>query len=508
MCVKGCDEGYGVVRTRYVRYVGIFALLASMLVAASPAAAVPIGDQWFQRTWEREDRPIIENLVTRSWLWGPEAYSDVLWEDFADSPGGKRKVQYFDKSRMEITDPLNGEPNWSWPDPRWYVTNGLLPLEMISGMVQVGLNEFESKSPAQVPVAGDPNDADGPYYSTFTNLRGAAPLAVGSTVTQRITRAGAVSNDPSTQGYGVTIARVENATNHSVASVFETFIQTQGLVYNWVDRQLATETVSGVYAVGYPITEPYWARVQVGGTVKDVLVQCFERRCLTYTPDNSPEWRVEMGNVGQHYYRWRYDTTSNPPVEGHVFYSSSMSDWSTWNTGDETAYWTGSAWQVTLAPDRLLFAPPPFYIPAGPGISAAADVRIVPPAPQTRAIIACVAVRHYPGAQASSLGVLYELCLDSNGYFSAWEEDFRGTGNRYRLLMEHTRLENRNASADWHRLKIIAKGDTLWFVVNDQLLGTATHNGLTPDEGDVIIANEGTTAGTVQYRNFEMRVVT
>ena len=44
----------------------------------------------------------------------------------------------------------------------------------------------------------------------------------------------------------------------------------------------------------------------VGGVEHDVLIQCFERRCLTYTPDNVTEWQVEMGNVGQHYYRWRY----------------------------------------------------------------------------------------------------------------------------------------------------------------------------------------------------------
>jgi hypothetical protein len=37
-----------------------------------------------------------------------------------------------------------------------------------------------------------------------------------------------------------------------------------------------------------------------------VLVQCFERRCLTFTPDNSPESQVEAGNIGQHYYLWRY----------------------------------------------------------------------------------------------------------------------------------------------------------------------------------------------------------
>jgi uncharacterized protein YkwD len=40
------------------------------------------------------------------------------------------------------------------------------------------------------------------------------------------------------------------------------------------------------------------------------LFQVFERRVLTYNPANSPGFRVEMGNVGQHYYRWRYE---NPP---------------------------------------------------------------------------------------------------------------------------------------------------------------------------------------------------
>jgi hypothetical protein len=60
------------------------------------------------------------------------------------------------------------------------------------------------------------------------------------------------------------------------------------------------------YATGYPVTEAYWASVEVGGTPTDVLIQCFERRCLTYTPDNPAGWQVEAGNVGQHYYRWRY----------------------------------------------------------------------------------------------------------------------------------------------------------------------------------------------------------
>ncbi len=58
-------------------------------------------------------------------------------------------------------------------------------------------------------------------------------------------------------------------------------------------------------ATGYPITEPYWTRTVVGGVEKDVLVQLFERRVLTYTPFNAAAYQVKIGNVGLQYYQWR-----------------------------------------------------------------------------------------------------------------------------------------------------------------------------------------------------------
>ena len=39
---------------------------------------------------------------------------------------------------------------------------------------------------------------------------------------------------------------------------------------------------------------------------RPILFQVFERRVLTYNPANDPAFRVEMGNVGQHYQQWRY----------------------------------------------------------------------------------------------------------------------------------------------------------------------------------------------------------
>ena len=60
------------------------------------------------------------------------------------------------------------------------------------------------------------------------------------------------------------------------------------------------------FATGFPITEAYWVTVKVAGAPRDVLVQCFERRCLTYTPGNPEGWQVEAGNVGRHYFAWRF----------------------------------------------------------------------------------------------------------------------------------------------------------------------------------------------------------
>ena len=46
--------------------------------------------------------------------------------------------------------------------------------------------------------------------------------------------------------------------------------------------------------------------MKIAGKQEDVLIQLFERRVLTYQPDAAPEWRVQMGNIGAHYYDWRY----------------------------------------------------------------------------------------------------------------------------------------------------------------------------------------------------------
>jgi uncharacterized lipoprotein YddW (UPF0748 family) len=256
---------------------------ASEWTAAGPDSA-------FGTLWNRTDQPVAQGRTSRSWTWGPKSYATGT-ERYAESPSGKRLVQYWDKSRMEITNP-NGDRN-----QLWFVTNGLLTKELISGKAQVGHSAFVTRAPAMVPVAGDPDDPNSPTYASFVqraSLDGdrRAASAVGATVVQTINRDGSLGFDQHLARYGVRNTVYNNELGHNIPNVFADYFKTMPI--DWV------------FALGYPIAEPYWARVKVGGQVKDVLIQVYERRVLTYTPDNAPQYRVEMGNVGQHYWRWRY----------------------------------------------------------------------------------------------------------------------------------------------------------------------------------------------------------
>ena len=256
-------------------------------------------DTSFQREWMRSDRPVAEQRAARSWLWGPGGLV-TRSESYAQLAGGMRQVQYFDKGRMEMNNPA-GDRN-----SRWFVTSGLLVKELISGRMQVGDNEFVQRSPADVPIAGDANDADAPTYGSFAGVTGQTfPDRTGQSVVQQINRAGQVTDYTGPPRSVAMLARFVPETGHNIAQVFWTYLNKQGTVYENGSYR-TDEVLDWVFTLGYPISEPYWTRVRVGGVERDVLVQVFERRVLTYSPDNPANWQVEMGNVGRHYYMWRY----------------------------------------------------------------------------------------------------------------------------------------------------------------------------------------------------------
>jgi M6 family metalloprotease-like protein len=258
-------------------------------------------DDAFRRTWARTDGPVASQAVRRTWMWGPESFTGPMVEEYWDAHGGERTVLYYDKSRMEITHPKNDASSI------WYVTNGLLVVEMVTGRIQWA-DEYWSDPlpPAAINVAGDADDPNGPTYASFRNLMGVSAPAAETAIMRTIRRDGSTSSDTGYVGYRVATTHYTEETGHWIAGPFWDFMNSRGLIEQ--NGGLVTDALfaNPYYAVGYPITDAYWTTVRVGGQGRDVLVQCFERRCLTYTPSNPAGWQVEAGNVGRHYYAWRY----------------------------------------------------------------------------------------------------------------------------------------------------------------------------------------------------------
>jgi len=269
------------------------------------ASAAPTGlaDPAFARVWERTDLPVEGVLIDRSWMWGPEGFK-TTYEPYRQGPGGQHLVQYFDKSRMEINNP-SGDRN-----SEWFVTNGLLVVEMMSGQVQIGDRQFAPSRPANIAVAGDQNGSpDTPTYASLARLaslhgNNRAANRVGRQISEGIGRTGGIGNLSNLAGL-TKYAVYEQITGHNIADVFWSFMNQKGPVY--VNGRYINDTVvDWLFAMGYPVTEPYWIKIRVSGQDRWVLMQAFQRRILTYSPWNARGWKVEMGNVGRAYYDWRY----------------------------------------------------------------------------------------------------------------------------------------------------------------------------------------------------------
>jgi alpha-tubulin suppressor-like RCC1 family protein len=259
----------------------------------------------FRRLWDQYDLPVATQRSGRSWTWGPpvgaaELESGIIREPFADLAGGTHEVVYFEKSRMEVNDPAAD------PTTPWYITNGLLPVELITGRVQTGYTSFEARGPATIAALGDPES-----WPTYADLRavyqspGALnPDDLGKPATGLLNPDGTLSGFNDYAGDMATIL-VQGANNHGVARAFADFMNQEGVVFE-AGRYTTRQLYDPLFVFGLPITGAYWAKTRVGGKEMPILFQVFERRVLTYNPANPPAFRVEMGNVGQHYYRWRY----------------------------------------------------------------------------------------------------------------------------------------------------------------------------------------------------------
>lgn len=267
---------------------------AAKALQALQSAPAQISVQPYTAAYNRYDGPVASGAVSRGFIWGPQVNS-ARSEPYAEAPGSQRQVWYFDKGRLELTNPQTGQ-----------ITSGLLVNELVTGQAQTGDQARENRSPAAVSVAGDANTPNAITYATLNAVRTIAPRAVGSQITEQLRPDGSRSAATGLNAPTVTAVQLIPETNHTIASVFWDYLNSTGTTIQngqAVNGRLFDPTF---FVVGLPITEAYWTTANVGGVPRQVLVQAFERRVLTYTPSNPDPFKVEMGNVGQHYVAWRY----------------------------------------------------------------------------------------------------------------------------------------------------------------------------------------------------------
>jgi len=261
-------------------------LLTPALALLNVGAASGFAHPAFQTQWQQGE------AITPN-FWGPlslaqEGKNEPYAEGkLADGTSGMRLVQYFDKARMELTNPTTG-----------VVTNGLLANELITGKLQVGDANFQQLPPAAIPIAGDPNNL-GPTYAqlgtTAATLLAPATAKVGGFITTIVGADGAVTDGGGFAGISLSpaISAYDSTTQHNVLSVFAYFRSKVGLA-----------------SVGLATSEPFRTTVLIAGTPQSIIAQVFERRVLTYNNNNADPFKVEFGNIGQHYYTWRYVTNA------------------------------------------------------------------------------------------------------------------------------------------------------------------------------------------------------
>ncbi|HEY8293283.1 MAG TPA: hypothetical protein VIG44_12380, partial [Thermomicrobiales bacterium] len=271
-------------RARIVRGLCICALIAGMIgVGSSVDAAADFAAPVFRFQWESVE------LNTPN-FWGPLANaSPGMREPYAEAAGGTRLVQYFDKARMELAGPNT-------------VTNGLLTVELKTGKMQVGDNAFEQRLPATIGVAGDPGQP-GPTYADL------AKLSERSQQSPHVP-AGAVTTTYSNGTF--TLSNVI-PTDPQLALV--QYVGDPGGRYGQYIPRAFSDYLNALplpwqSVMGFPISPAFGTQLVIGGTMRPVFIQAFERRVLTYTPGNPAGFAVEFGNIGQHYQQWRYNQPS------------------------------------------------------------------------------------------------------------------------------------------------------------------------------------------------------
>jgi hypothetical protein len=262
---------------------------------------------------------------------------------------------------MEVNDPSAN------PEDPWFVTSGLLTRELISGRIQIGDNRFlDAGEGAAVHVAGDPMSPFPHYRHLVDVIDQGSPDRAGERADQVLTPEGMIDgadhpDDPNAEFVHHIVYDGPWGTEigYNIPAAFWDYLNAPGTVYDSTGSVTTADPLfSWVFVMGYPISDPFWAEVPVSGVTQWVLIQPFERRVLTYTPSNDPEWQVEMGNIGQHYRDWRSQYFAEARTGGNPEFFG-LHDQAVWHYGTnrgQDEIWQSIGTSDSFSPGSTLYA--------------------------------------------------------------------------------------------------------------------------------------------------------
>ncbi|HET9016557.1 MAG TPA: hypothetical protein VFN57_13240 [Thermomicrobiaceae bacterium] len=262
----------------------VITLIGVCLLPVQHATNPPFANPAFQTTWTDQSAPLAQVD-----LWGSEP---LIWriEPYANAADGRRVVQYFDGGRMELAQAPGGNQT--------IVTQGLLAQEITTGQIQVGDALTMPQAPPAIPIDDGSADPRVPTYVSLTALvgkRAASRVGAGTLVVPWIDSRGVPTSAPAPVALAAT--DYVQSTGHNLPDVTTAFFDSDPFgTANWIA------------AMGYPISEPYWAFYRRNGVALPSLIQVFQRRILVYSPSLPSDQRFTVTDIGRDYYAWRYGT--------------------------------------------------------------------------------------------------------------------------------------------------------------------------------------------------------
>jgi murein DD-endopeptidase MepM/ murein hydrolase activator NlpD len=297
-----------------------------MLLNGMPITSTnsPVDKFTFEATWGLTDGAVLRGQQ-QGWLWGPKPFGGPILEQYTGNQHSGRMVQYFDKGRMERQSDGKGG---------FLFTVGKLGWELLTGKVDLGGGQMTDVGPAQIPLVGmievtaaedaaraaaglPPIKLAPTYADAQINAARRTENHNGAPIAWIMRQGGAI--EPFSPPASTYLVNYDEVTGHHAADVFANwYIQTfqtspDGDPAHTLEALLKGK-VEG-FDPGHPLTDPFWVEVTVDGVDRFILVQVFERWTMTYTPDNPDGWQVELGNVGLHYYEWRYEAPARDALQ-------------------------------------------------------------------------------------------------------------------------------------------------------------------------------------------------